>query len=40
MTGLIGYGKIRIHGDGPKLNWGMYNEEVEEEEIDKVVSDY
>jgi hypothetical protein len=40
MTGLIGYGKIRIHGDGPKLNWGMCNEEADEKEIDEVVRDY
>jgi hypothetical protein len=40
MTGLIGHGKIRIHGDGPKLNWGMCNEEADGKEIDKVVSNY
>jgi hypothetical protein len=40
MTGLIGYGKIRIHGDGPKLNWGICNEEASEKEIDEVFSDY
>ena len=40
MTRLIGYGKLRIHGDGPKLNWGMCNEEASEKEIDEVFSDY
>jgi hypothetical protein len=40
MSGLIGYGKIQIHGDGPKLNWGVCNEEADPKEINKVVCDY
>jgi hypothetical protein len=40
MTGLIGYGKIWMHGDGPKLNWGVCNEEADLKEIEELVCDY